>query len=432
MTAVDSMYVFRKPQISKETTSGTEVTPARTLGSLEIALNPVPVVQSFSPMGNLLTTTAATNYEDTACPLRGQGDFNEIIYLYAGLIANTTPTTPGGATNAREWLFDLDSSNLQTPATFTVEAGDVTRAQRTGYLLVNDGTIAVDFEKGLQITGNAFARKVRDQKTTYLQITNGPATTGTWSFTVGAQTASSLSRTITAAALQTALEALSNVDPGDVTASGGPLGTNPIALAWAGQYATTEVPALSTADTFDAGDVTLYNLNPAATANALKSILGSQIDIWTNTTSHAALVTAASSASNALTRIFDLNFKFPNRWGPIKPLGTVNAGTFAAHAALRPKPTVAFSVGADANGMAFLANLRANSMVWMRAQALGPLIEAGQNYLWQQDMAILLNKINPIKEGQGLAQIDFEGELAHDPTWGKGLSVLVRNAMTAL
>lgn len=431
--ATDSMYVFRKPIIGKETVSGTEVTPTRQMGSLEIMLNPVPVVQTFSPMGYLLDTTAATNYEDSAIQLKGQGDFNEIVIPYSGLIAAVTPTTPGGGTLAREWLFNLDSSNLQTPATFTAEVGDVTRAQRAGYMLFKEVDMAIDFEKGVQITGNGFARKLRDQKTTYVTITGGTPSSGTWSFTVGGQTAAALSKTITAAALQTALEALSNVDPGDVVATAGPLGTAPIVLVWQGQFLTTEVPALSTADTFDAGDVTLYNLNPLATASTLKSILGSQIDIWSNTTSHASLVTqAGSGTSTALDRIFNYNVKFADRWGPIKPMRTGNNGTYAAHAALKPKVSVSFSVGADSNGWAFYRNLQANTMIWQRAQATGPLIETGQSYLFQQDLAIFLTKVNPIKEGQGLAQIDFEGSVAHDFTWGLGMSTLVRNAVTAL
>lgn len=431
--ATDSMYVFRHPQIAAETVAGTEVTPTRYLNSLEIALNPVPVVQTFKPMGSLLTTVAATNYEDTSVQIKGQGDFNELVYPYSGLIVKPTPTTPGGGTLAREWLFDLDTFNLQTPATFTAEVGDVTRAQRMGYLLFKEVDLALDMEKGIQITGNGFARKLRDQKTTYVAISGGPPTTGTWSFTVGGQTAAALSKTITAGALQTALEALSNVDPGDVTATGGPLGTNTIVLIWAGQFLTTEVPALSVADTFDAGDVILYNLAPGATASALKPTLGSQVDIWSNTTSHASLVTqAGTGTSTALDRIFNWNMKFPDRWGPIKPMRTGNNGTFAAHAATLPKPTVSFSVGADSNGWAFYRNLQANTMIWQRAQALGPLIETGQSYLWQQDVALFLTKVNPIKEGQGLAQIDFEGEIANDSTWGKGFSCLIRNAVTAL
>lgn len=431
--ATDSMYVYRHPQIAAETVAGTEVTPNRYLSNLELALNPVPVVQTFGPMGNLLDTVAATNYEDTSVQIKGQGDFNELVYPYAGLIMKPTPTTPGGATLAREWLFDLDSTNLQTPATFTAEVGDVTRAQRMGYLLFKEIDLALDLEKGIQVSGNGFARKLRDQKTTYVALSGGPPTTGAWSFTVGGQTAAALSKTISAAALQTALEALSNVDPGDVVASGGALGTNTIVLIWQGQFLTTEVPALSVADTFDAGDVVLSNLAPGATASALKPTLGSQVDVWSSATSHAALVTlAGSGTSTALDRIFNWNMKFPDRWGPIKPMRTGNNGTYAAHAALRPKPRVSFSVGADSNGWDFYRRLQQNTMLWMRAQALGPLIEAGQNYLWQQDIAVFLDKVNPIKEGQGLAQIDFEGPIAHDSVWNKGFSCLIRNAVTAL
>lgn len=422
----DQAYVFRKPQIAAESTPGTQVQPSRVLGSLEIAPSFNPDVQTFGPMGYLLDTVAATNREWTQIALKGIGVYDELPYFWASLISAGSVATPGGGTLTRDWTFNLNTSSPNTQKTYTYEVGDTVRASRGGGMQITEGSAQIDFEKGMQLSGSAIGQKMLDNKYTYVTISGGPPTTGTWSFTVGGQTASGLSKTITASALQTALEALSNVDPGDVVATGGPLGTSPITLAWAGQYAATAVPALSTADTFDAGDVVLSLLAPGASALALVPVLGSQMDYYI-TTSYAGL-----AGATALTRLFGYNIKLGNRAAPLWAMNTSNAGTYSSTVETKPSATLGFSVGADDTGMGYLANLRANTMIFVRAKATGPTIEGSFTYRHIIDAAVLLKKVNPIKDGGGLAQIDFEGVIANDPTWGQGLQVTVRNKLTAL
>lgn len=422
----DVMYVFRRPTIAKEVTSGTHVTPTKQLGSLEIAPSFAPTVQPFRPMGSLINTVGATNYEETTAPIRGQGDFNEAPYWLSSLIHATTPTTPGGGTLSREWLYNLDTSSEHTPATYSVEVGSTRRAASLDYLLINEAGYNVNFDQGMQITGNAFARKMVDDKRFYLTITGGPATTGTWDLTVNGQTAAALARNITAGALQTAIEALSNVAVGDITVTGGALGTAVLVLVFGGLLAETEI-VLSAVDTFDAGDIAITRLAPGVTANTLKPILGSQFN-YSFASAQAGLAGATPS-----TRIFGFSFRMGGRWAPIKPMNRANNGTFAAHGETVPETTVGWTAGADSNGMAFLASLRNNTPVFVQAQAQGPLIEGSLYYLFQHQMCVLLTSVQPISDGgNGLAQIGFEGTLLHDPTWGRAMSVLCRNVLTAL
>lgn len=421
----DIMYVFRRPTISKETTPGTHVTPTKQLGSLEIAPSFAPTVVPFRPMGSLINTVGATNYEETAAPIRGQGDFNEAPYWCSSLIHATTPTTPGGGTLSREWLWNLDTSSEHTPATYSVEVGSERRAASLDYLLINECGYTINFDQGMQITGNAFARKMVDDKRFYITM-SGVSTTGTWDLTVNGQTAAGLSRTITAGALQTAIEALSNVAVGDITVTGGALGTAVLVLVFGGLLVETEI-VLSAVDTFDAGDIAISRLAPGVTANTLKPILGSQFNY-----SFASAQSGLAGATPA-TRIFGFNFRMGGRWAPIKPMNRANNGTFAAHGETVPETTVGWTAGADSNGMAFLASLRNNTPVFVQVQAQGPLIEGSLYYLFQQQMCVLLTGVQPISDGgNGLAQIGFEGTLLNDPTWGRALSILVRNVLTAL
>lgn len=78
------------------------------------------------------------------------------------------------------------------------------------------------------------------------------ATAGTFTITFDGETTAAIAFNATAADVQAALEALSNIDPGDVAASGGPLPGTAVVLAFGGQYAGENVPEI----TIDGGGLT--------------------------------------------------------------------------------------------------------------------------------------------------------------------------------
>lgn len=537
----DQMTVHRKPQIGLEATAGTQVTPSKVLGSLDITPSFDPMVATAGPMGNLLSTIAATNYEETKIALKSapQCVYDEMPYLQCGLINNVTPTTPGGATLARLWTTILNDTSTNLGATYTYEVGNTVRASRGGYMTLTDGTWSVDFDKGLVFTGAGFGQKMLDDKQRYLRTTGVPAggtititatldsavtaaiaynatgatvqtalralptigaagvtvsgsAGGPWVVTFAGELASknvplitleannltggatptlgivettpgvdgttsevqtlTLSGTPTggsvvlgfktnsttppaiaynaaASAIQTALLAMPLFASGDVVATGGPL-PSVVSLAFGGAYAAAELPSLSISNALTGGSsptATLDRLAPGATTAPLIPILGSQFDYFVATTM-AGLLTATVKQQ----RLFNFQIKVDKMRGPIKPLNTSNNGSFAGIAELKPGFTVSFSVGADAEGMAWLSALRANTMLFVRQLATGPLIEAGFNYFFKADMAILLTKVNPIKDGAGLAQIDFEGVIGHDSTSGTGITMTTQCALAAL
>lgn len=74
--------------------------------------------------------------------------------------------------------------------------------------------------------------------------TSGSPTGGTVSLTFQGQTTAPIDFDASAAEVQTALLALSNLDTGEVTAAGGPLGTAPVTLTFGGRYAGANVPKI--------------------------------------------------------------------------------------------------------------------------------------------------------------------------------------------
>jgi hypothetical protein len=73
------------------------------------------------------------------------------------------------------------------------------------------------------------------------QTITGTATGGTGTLTWNGQTTSSMPRNETAANIRLALEALSNIEPGDIVATGGPLGTAPVVIEFTGRLRNTNV-----------------------------------------------------------------------------------------------------------------------------------------------------------------------------------------------
>lgn len=81
----------------------------------------------------------------------------------------------------------------------------------------------------------------------------GTPTGGTFTLTYAGQTTTAIAYNATAAAVQTALEALSNIDPADVVVTGGPGVTTPYTITFGGKLAGRDVTAITGTGTFTGG-----------------------------------------------------------------------------------------------------------------------------------------------------------------------------------
>jgi hypothetical protein len=99
----------------------------------------------------------------------------------------------------------------------------------------------------------------------------GTPTGGSFTLTFNGQTTASIAYNAAAAAVQSALEALSNVDPGDIVASGGPLPGAFVTLTFGGKYAGQDVAQLTATGSFTGGTtpaVAVTTTTPGVTAGA--------------------------------------------------------------------------------------------------------------------------------------------------------------------
>lgn len=104
-------------------------------------------------------------------------------------------------------------------------------------------------------------------------INLGAATAGTITITFDGETTGAIAFNATASAVQTALDALSNVDAGDIVVTGGPLpGT--ITLTFGGQYAGRDVAQVTVTPTgLTGGTVTVATSTAGGSAVAGSQVL---------------------------------------------------------------------------------------------------------------------------------------------------------------
>lgn len=77
-----------------------------------------------------------------------------------------------------------------------------------------------------------------------IQTLDTAATEGTFTLRFGDQVTSELTFDDSAADIQTALRALSNISASGVTCAGGPLATSPVTVTFGAEYAAVDVPLL--------------------------------------------------------------------------------------------------------------------------------------------------------------------------------------------
>lgn len=76
-------------------------------------------------------------------------------------------------------------------------------------------------------------------------ITNGGSTVGTFTITFDGQTTAVIARGASAATVEAALKALSNIGPADVRVTGGPLGTDAVTVHFIGNLSGADVPVMT-------------------------------------------------------------------------------------------------------------------------------------------------------------------------------------------
>jgi hypothetical protein len=287
---------------------------------------------------------------------------------------------------------------------------------------------------GVSVSGSMVGKRTEDgvtltAGTAEVQTMSKVSTVSGGTFTVSfmGETTSALAYNIINSALLTALEALPNIAPGDVTLGGGPINTTPVTITFAGQYASADVPLMivDSALLTGGGSYSIAQTTPGAplAQSTLQPMSGNEWDFYVDTT-------AAGLGTTKLTRCFGGSWDLSDLYAPFW-VGNTTETSWASFTDQKTEPSIEFTLAADSTGNAYFTQLRNGAKLFPRLKLTGPTLGAS-TYLAQFDFATILTDPGSKDDEQGVTARTWGGSIVYDATWGKWCRFLVRNGLATL
>ena len=431
-TVVNS--INQRTQVGVETTAGTPVACTKELLALSFEIGAKAETLKFRPTGRKFHTIVVPNKEWVEAKVSGVATYNEIVYPLSMILGYTAPVQQGGTT-AYKWTFAPSATAADPVKTLTAQQGSDVRAQQLARLTMRD--FGVSFSRdGLELSGAAFGNSLSDgvqmstNEVQQVAVTGGTPASGGFRLTYSGQQSGTIQYNAAAAAVQSALEALSNIAPGDVICTGGNLPGTPVSVEFRGTLRQTDVAIMTASDTFSpGGDITVTEATKgvAPTSLDLEPILPEDVDVYVADTQ------AELDAAEALTGLFKIDWAINNKQGPIFLLRSAYGRGFGKVAETEPDATLAVEQEADEEGMAWLTTLRAGGKKYIRIQSIGDIVAGTIPYSFKLDMCVSVDQPNDFGDNQGLRTSPFNLVAVSDPAWGnKAFQVEIVNEMSSL
>jgi hypothetical protein len=163
----------------------------------------------------------------------------------------------------------------------------------------------------------------------------------------------------------------------------------------------------------------------------LVPLVGKQLDVYVDSS-------AASLGTTKLLRAFSLENTLTGVFGPVWPINSANT-SYDGHVDLAPTTGTKIMLEADSTGMGYLTQFRADTLMFVRIQATGSLIEtvAGTppvplTYKFTYDTCVNIKTVEPDTDVDGVTTVNYDCELIKDSTWGKALEIVVDNDVTSV
>lgn len=432
---IERSQIFEVTQWGVESLAspGVGVPATNRLEAIGVTLSPGIEVDRFRPFGNKHDTLLIPGKDYTNIELTGRLDYNNILYPLSSVVGNGVATTVG--TNGREWKFRSNSFGPDAFRTYTVESGSFVRAQKATGVYIND--LGFAFRRGsVELSGSGMGRLFTDGSfmtgdAVYRVTLDDNATGGTFTLTYSAQTTSAIAYNATAAQIQTALEGLSNIDPGEVRVTGGPVNSAPVFITFTGalgnQPITMTASFASITPAPGTSAATSVQTGVAVTALSALPVIPGNVNVYYDTE-------FANIGTTKLTRVFEADVNLASRFNPMWTLDS-SQSSFAATVETAPEITARLKLAANQVGMGFLETIRSGETGYLRIESTGPAMpspDTGENYLFRVDMAVKVESPDDFGELDGAMSVDWSFRAVDDGDFGGAYEFTVQNLTTAL
>jgi hypothetical protein len=268
-----SVYQATQLGLEAPSTPGTVVPATKRILDFMVSARPNVPVPIFHPQGSRVATTNLAQKEWTSGSLEGVIGFQSIVYILNSLLKTVTPTTPAGATLQRLHTIKPATFAPDNFSTFTIEKGSSVAAERFAFGIFESLTLRVNRTEAA-ISGNVMGQKTSEFGTDGFTVMSSPTdipalpvdpravsvfvgntfsvnevqtlaingATGTYVITYDGQSTAPIAVAATTAAVQSALQGLSNIGANNVTVAGTP-GTS-YTITFVGALAGLDVSSL--------------------------------------------------------------------------------------------------------------------------------------------------------------------------------------------
>jgi hypothetical protein len=431
-------FATQVSQVGKETTEGTAVAALTRFLNMSHSLSIGLALNKFKPTGYRRATRFDPGKKHANISVDGKPSYTAFPYIFNYLYKRVTPTTPGGATNSRDWTWAQSTTVTELIDTFTAEKGSAQGMERAAGCFYSAWNMhgdpdAIDF--AAEGMGRIIADSVNDsiamstQEIQTIDLSGGDDPDGgTWIPTILGTAIAAQAWNVSAATLQTAINAMTITGANDITVT-------KVGFVYTLKYPyylgnVAEV-TVNSASLTSAGSITVTILTTqagvAATEVTDRPMLPEHVK-WFADSSSGGL------GGTLLTRVLEWSIGDSELRNLFWTVNSDNNGGAAGKVeGAEPMFEIMLTVEADAAGLAFYAQAKEGATKFLRFQALDDAdsIETGFRYQTIFDFAGKVKNVSEYGENQGLYKYDITFEIAHDSGWGKALSLVNRNGLTS-
>lgn len=407
------------------------VTPASPvffqLAAMGLVLSPVIETDEFAPPGYLIPSILLPNDDYATADAEGRLGYNDLPFVFSSLMGVPTINDLGGG--AIEWIWGpWDGRTPLNPVSYTVDSGYPDSAERMTGFTFNDLTISGGRSDGFDVSSSGFgkslvARSVLGGLTLERQTISvtGTVSGGTYTITWNGQTTAPLAHNANAATIQTALEALGFIKPGDVVVGGGALPTTPATVDFTGRYAGVNVSqmTINSGSLTGGGSYSVATTTPGADAvvNIAPVPAGAlQGNLYLDT----------SWANLGMTKLkygFNAEFSMGERMQRGRPINRDRDSDFLIDTT-NQEHTFAIALGKNAVEQLQLDRLRQGIQVFPRFEWIGnEIASSGEDFTLQIDMCGPWREVGGLEDTDGAATREYTGRIMPDGTTGNALQI---------
>ncbi|MCW5939913.1 MAG: discoidin domain-containing protein [Fimbriimonadaceae bacterium] len=429
-------FPLQKCLLGKESTHGVPVAPTVMLRSARLDLQPSEQIEEERFQGEVVPGVVRHGEQFSTGALAGVPCYNELGLVLRGLFGEPVTTNLGSGAFRHE--FDFDPRGQSPMRTYTCEWGDQNFCERFAYVLINSLEVSTRRNEPPSLSGTAFARRMEFDdappaiapgvSAVQTVTLTGSPTGGTFRLRFKGAETSDIAYNAGAAAVQSALQALSTVGSGNATVSGSAGG--PWTVTFAGALAGVYQPLLERA----ANNLTGGTSPDVATA---VTTLGGYTEYRPVPVEAAHLSvysasTLAGLASGKLGSCFMADFAIAERHRPVYVLDD-SLDSFKEATESDTAVTMRVLIEANSASAPLIAAYRDSAYRWLRAVWQSKVTIPGSStpYRLEATMSAHVTSLGNRGDDQSIVAREFAFSARFEPSWGRALRLVLTNEVSA-